>query len=65
MMPPPGYSLVNLEYFSGVELGKRRVDLVLGIHNALNTAYRDYMNAFRYFALDRGRNISVKIKFPL
>ncbi len=65
MMPPPGYSLVNFEYFSGVELGKRKIDVVFGIHNALNTAYRDYMNAFRYFALDRGRNISLKIKVPL
>jgi len=28
-------------------------------------SYRDYMNAFRYFALDRGRNLSLKIKLPI
>jgi iron complex outermembrane receptor protein len=45
-----------------MELLKRKVDVVFGVSNVFNVAYRDYMNAFRYFALDRGRNISLKIK---
>ncbi len=64
MAPPPAYGLVNVEAAAGMELMKRKIDFVVGISNLFNVAYRDYMNAFRYFALDRGRNISLKIKMP-
>ncbi|MFN5422214.1 MAG: TonB-dependent receptor [bacterium] len=62
--PPPAYSLANIEASTNLLFSKRTVGLVFSIDNLLNTRYRDYMNAFRYFALDRGRNISIKIKFP-
>ena len=61
-LPPPAYSLVNLDASTNFMLSNRVVGLVLSVNNLLNTSYRDYMNAFRYFALDRGRNISLKIK---
>jgi iron complex outermembrane receptor protein len=64
MSPPPAYGLVNFEAASSMELMKKKIDVVFGITNLFNVAYRDYMNAFRYFALDRGRNISLKIKMP-
>jgi iron complex outermembrane receptor protein len=64
MMPPPAYSLVNLEYFTSVDLLSTRIECIFGVNNLLNASYRDYMNAFRYFALDRGRNISIKFKIP-
>lgn len=62
MVPPPAYGLVNFEAGAGIELMKKKVDFILGVTNLFNISYRDYMNAFRYFALDRGRNISLKIK---
>lgn len=65
MMPPPAYSLINLEYFTSLEIQATRVECILGVNNLLNTSYRDYMNAFRYFALDRGRNLSIKVKILL
>jgi iron complex outermembrane receptor protein len=64
MMPPPAYNLIHLEYFTSVQFPSTRIEFVLGVNNLLNTSYRDYMNAFRYFALDRGRNISFKVKIP-
>ena len=64
MMPPPAYNLINLEYFTSIHFPSTRVEFIMGINNLLNTSYRDYMNAFRYFALDRGRNISFKVKIP-
>jgi iron complex outermembrane receptor protein len=64
MAPPPAYGLVNFETAAGMELMHKKIDVVFGITNLFNVAYRDYMNAFRYFALDRGRNISLKIKMP-
>ena len=62
MAPPPAYGLTNFEAAAGIELMKKKIDVVFGVTNLFNVAYRDYMNAFRYFALDRGRNISLKIK---
>jgi iron complex outermembrane receptor protein len=62
MPPPPAYTLVNVDASSGWLFKSRQVDFVFSISNIFNVAYRDYMNAFRYFSLDRGRNISLKAK---
>jgi iron complex outermembrane receptor protein len=32
------------------------------INNLLNTVYRDYLNRFRYYADEMGRNYSLKLK---
>jgi iron complex outermembrane receptor protein len=63
--PPAAYSLVNFEAGTGLESKTHKIDIVFNVFNALNVSYRDYMNAFRYFSLDRGRNISLKIKYSL
>jgi iron complex outermembrane receptor protein len=34
-----------------------------GADNLLNKAYRDYMNRFRYFADDTGRNIFASVSY--
>ncbi len=62
MAPPPAYTLVNVDASSGWLFKSRQVDFVFSISNIFNIAYRDYMNSFRYFSLDRGRNISLKAK---
>jgi len=58
--PPAGYALLNLEL--GVTL-PHQLQLNLGVNNLLNTAYRDYMNRFRYYADDIGRNVTFKIRY--
>jgi iron complex outermembrane receptor protein len=65
LSPPPAYTLVNFDAGAGVEMKKHRIDWTFSVQNLFNTAYRDYMNAFRYFSLDRGRNISLKFKFTI
>ena len=65
MVPPPAYTLFNAEAATSIDVRKRRIDLVLIATNLFNMSYRDYMNAFRYFALDRGRNIALKIKLTI
>jgi len=57
--PPEGYFLVNLNWGMSV----RAFDLSLRVSNALNTVYRDYLNRFRYYADDQGRNISFKVAY--
>lgn len=57
--PPAGYYLVNINW--GISF--KGFDLSLRVSNALNTAYRDYLNRFRYYADGQGRNISGKIGY--
>ena len=57
--PPAGYFLVNLN--GGITF--KKIDVNLRISNALNTAYRDYLNRFRYYADDQGRNISLRVLY--
>ncbi len=59
--PPAGYFLVNLNW--GVKM--RRFDINFRVSNALNAAYRDYLNRFRYYADDQGRNISLKVSYSI
>lgn len=63
--PPPAYFLLNLEAGTKVFWGKQPIQLSLTATNLLNSAYRDYMNAFRYFAWETGRNIGLRIMLPL
>ena len=57
--PPAGYYLVNLN--GGITI--KHFDISIRVSNALNAAYRDYLNRFRYYADDQGRNISMKVAY--
>jgi iron complex outermembrane receptor protein len=62
--PPEGYTLLN--FAAGIEIPLKRNSISLGVsaNNLLNTRYRDYMNRFRYFADEMGRNVSVRATIP-
>ncbi|RYY58384.1 MAG: TonB-dependent receptor, partial [Chitinophagaceae bacterium] len=62
---PDGYALVNLNASTTVAFGHTPVSLSIGVRNLFDRAYRDYMDAMRYFADEMGRNISFRIKVPL
>lgn len=62
--PPAGYMLVSAEVGGEVVIGKQPVWITLSVTNLLNEKYRDYLNRYRYFADDEGRNIMLKIKVP-
>ena len=59
--PPKGYQLIQANW--GIRL--KKIDLGVRITNAFNTAYRDYLNRFRYFADDQGRNISLRVLYKI
>lgn len=59
LAPPAGYNLWNL--YAGYPI--KKVTLGLSVSNLLNTAYRDYMNRFRYFTDEMGRNISLRLQY--
>lgn len=63
--PPEGYTLVGASIEGDLNLSNTTIGISLEAENALNAAYRDYLNRFRYFADDMGRNISLRIKIPI
>ncbi|MEZ4847667.1 MAG: hypothetical protein R3B93_03380 [Bacteroidia bacterium] len=60
--PPDGYSLIHAKAGMTMPLDKFRLQFGLTVDNLLNVTYRNYLNRFRYFADEMGRNISVKVK---
>lgn len=59
LAPPDGFFLLNT--YAKIEKGK--IGTSLSVHNALNTRYRDYLNAMRFFADDLGRNFILSIQY--
>jgi len=63
--PPPDYLLGALEAGGLLKINKQTVSVSLSVENIFNTAYRDYMNRYRYFADEAGRNVVVRLKIPI
>ena len=59
LAPPEGYSLIT--YRSGLTINK--LNFGLTISNLFNQTYREYLNRFRYYADDMGRNISLRVNY--
>ena len=62
--PPPAYFLLGAEAGFTLPISGHPMSVVLSTTNLANVAYRDYLNRFRYFADEPGRNIMLKIKLP-
>ena len=63
LTPPPAYNLVGIGAgFSIPTFKKQQLIVDFTINNLLNKAYRDYLNRFRYYADEMGRNYSLKMK---
>ena len=63
--PPAAYHLLGMEAGITQTIGKKPVKWLLTGSNLLNTVYRDYMNAFRYYADEMGINIALKVQVPI
>lgn len=60
---PPGYSLINFAFQKEIPLQGNKLNLGFQVQNLFNTSYKEYMNRFRYFTDDMGRNILLKINY--
>ncbi len=58
--PPGGYQLINLEGSTDLVVAGKIITLAVSVQNLTNTAYREYLNSFRYFTDEMGRNIILK-----
>jgi iron complex outermembrane receptor protein len=62
--PPPAYMLLSAAFSQQLKFNhKNSLDLSLSVSNLLNTAYRDYLNRFRYFTDEIGRNVVLRAKY--
>ena len=61
---PPGFTRVDAEFFHTLEWGKQRLELGISVLNLFNVEYREYLNRFRYFSAEMGRNLGLRLKVP-
>ncbi|WP_448518288.1 TonB-dependent receptor [Rhodoflexus sp.] len=63
--PPDGYALLNFDSGIRYKRDRQAIDIGFSVYNLANVAYRDYMNRFRYFADEQGRNFQLYLKYTL
>ena len=63
--PPAAYFLLNAELGTTLQLKRQRLVISISGNNLLNTVYRNYMNRFRYYSDELGRNVLLRIKIPI
>ncbi|MFC4213377.1 TonB-dependent receptor [Pedobacter lithocola] len=61
---PSAYTLLDADISSTLKVRGNEWNISLSVNNALNTEYRDYLNRFRYYSADLGRNITLRLKIP-
>ena len=61
---PEAYSLFTMYASSILHVKHLPIKLSLGVQNIFNTVYRDYLNGFRYFTDEMGRNIYLQLNIP-
>ncbi|MGB1004296.1 MAG: TonB-dependent receptor [Salibacteraceae bacterium] len=62
--PPDGYTIVELQAGTGIPLGKHQMNVGFGVSNLFNVSYRNYLNRFRYYTDEMGRNFTLRLQIP-
>ncbi len=61
--PPPSYHLFGVQAAYSSQLFGNDFEINLELTNLLNTAYREYLNRFRYFADEPGRSVNIRFNY--
>lgn len=61
--PPETYHLMHLSAGTQWVREQQTLSLNISVDNLMNTLYKEYMNRFRYYAHDRGRNITLRLAY--
>lgn len=56
---PASYNIFGLEFNTQFKLFDQKISAGLVVSNLFNNSYREYLNRFRYFADETGRNILI------
>ncbi len=59
--PPAAYWLLGAEAGTTLTIFHHALDVSIAGTNLLNRRYRDYLNRFRYFTDEQGRNVTVRL----
>jgi len=62
--PTEGYTLFNAGIGGEIAVGSRRLNLDLRIENLFDNAYRNHLSRYKDYALNPGRNITLKVSAP-
>ncbi len=62
--PPNAYNLIDAHIGFKLNINKTYADIDIAANNLTNVAYRDYLDRFRYFADEPGRNIIFRLRVP-
>ncbi|AMJ66647.1 TonB-dependent receptor [Hymenobacter sp. PAMC 26628] len=62
--PPAGYALWGAAAGTTLHLGRQPLDVSVSASNLFNAEYRDYLNRFRYYTADLGRNVQLRLRLP-
>jgi iron complex outermembrane receptor protein len=63
--PPAAYTLFGMGLNSTFYMNKQQFNVGIEVSNLWNVSYRDYLNRFRYYSDEMGRNITLRINIPL
>ncbi len=63
--PPAAYQLFGLGVGTQFHFGKQQLKAYFNIDNITNQLYRDYMNRYRYYADDMGRNFQLRLIYTI
>lgn len=63
--PPAGYDLWGADAGVSLPVGRKLIDVHFSVTNLTNVSYRDYLNRFRYYVNDVGRNVTLRVMVPL
>jgi iron complex outermembrane receptor protein len=58
---PDGYTLLNLGAGFTVPTGRDGLQVDLALRNVLNTSYTNFLSRYKTYALDPGRNLTVRL----
>jgi iron complex outermembrane receptor protein len=61
---PNAYSLINAHIGFKIKLSGSDANFDVAANNLTNVAYKDYLDRFRYFADEPGRNIIFRLRVP-
>jgi iron complex outermembrane recepter protein len=63
--PPAGYDLWFADAGCSIPFGRKLVDLHFSVTNLTNVSYRDYLDRFRYYVNEVGRNFILRVTVPI
>lgn len=62
--PTNGYTLFDVGIGGEIAIGSSRANVDFSIENLFDAAYRDHLSRYKAYALNPGRNITLKVSVP-